>query len=177
MRHRVKRGKFSRNDGQRRAVLKSILRALLVNESITTTVSKAKAAQPHADSLIHMAKTDTLHRRRQAFRLLQDRDIVKKLFEDIAVRLKDHNGGSTRVLKLSRFRKGDGAQLGIFELLVKKEKEKKKTKKKKAKAEAEKPQKKEVKKEFEKAEKREKPPKGKFKEGIRKIFKKERDAL
>jgi len=177
MRHRVKKLKLSRNEGERKALLRALVCSLLKEESIVTTVVKAKVARREVDRLVTLAKTDNLHHRRLAYRFLQDRRLVKKLFEDIALRFKDNHGGVTRVLKLGKFRRGDGAPLGILELVVKKERKKVKRIRKK---EPHVKTKKEVKKDIEKREKiekKERPPRGRFRENIRKIFKKERDAL
>jgi len=91
------------------------LQALVISERIKTTESKAKALRSAADKLITWGKKDTLHYRRLAFSYLQDHNLVKKLFDDIAPRFKDITGGYTRVLAMG-FRKGDAAKMSILEL-------------------------------------------------------------
>lgn len=170
MRHRKRSEKFSRSRAQRKALIKSLLRSLIIYERITTTESKAKQLRRTVGRLITWTKQDTLHHRRLTYRLLQSHTLVKRLFEVIGPRFKDTHGGYTRIFDLG-YRKGDGAKMSILEL-TKIEKKEIKHKKKK--------QKKEKIHEFEKKKvvpkKIEKPKKG-FISGVRKIFKKERDAL
>lgn len=121
MRHRRKVKKFSRSRAQRKALVVSLLRAVIIKERISTTESKAKALREWVDKLINWAKTDTLHHRRLSFRLLKDHNLVKRLFEVIGPRFKDVQGGYTRVIDF-RFRKGDNAKISIFELTKREEK-------------------------------------------------------
>jgi large subunit ribosomal protein L17 len=83
---------------------------------ITTTEAKAKALRPYAEKLITKAKQGDLHARRQVLAKLHDRDVVAYLFEDVAPRFADRNGGYTRILKLEP-RKGDGARMALIELV------------------------------------------------------------
>jgi large subunit ribosomal protein L17 len=83
---------------------------------ITTTEAKAKALRPYAERLITKAKQGDLHARRQVLSKLHDRDVVAYLFEDVAPRFADRNGGYTRILKLEP-RKGDGARMALIELV------------------------------------------------------------
>lgn len=121
MRHRRKAKKFSRSRAQRKALVVSLLRAVIIKERISTTETKAKALRKWVDKLINWAKIDTLHHRRLSFRLLKDHNLVKRLFEVIGPRFKDVQGGYTRVIDF-RFRKGDNAKLSIFELTKREEK-------------------------------------------------------
>lgn len=131
MRHRKKNKKFSRPRAQRKALVKSLLRNLIIYESIKTTESKAKGIRPYVDKLIEWGKDNTLHTHRLAYRFLNDHNLVKKLFEDIAPRFININGGYTRIIDLGR-RKGDGAKISIIEFTkIKKKVKSKKSKEKK----------------------------------------------
>lgn len=173
MRHRKKSERFSRSRAQRKALVKSLARALIINERITTTTSRAKYLRGVVDRLITLAKKGSLSGRRLAYRTLEDHKLVKRLFDDIGPRFKDISGGYTRVLRLNN-RKGDGASLSLIELtrIVRKEK----TYKKKVKETEFKETFKEDGREKVPPKKEAKSKKG-FVSGVRKIFKKERDAL
>lgn len=114
MRHCKKKFKLGKPADQRKALIRSLLRALIKEEKIVTTYRRAKEASKWADRLITLGKQDSLHARRQAFRFLQDRDLVNKLFSDVAPRFRDINGGYTRVIKYQN-RKGDNAMVAILE--------------------------------------------------------------
>jgi large subunit ribosomal protein L17 len=94
-----------------------MLVSLLQYERIKTTLAKGKELRGWADRIISLGKKGTLHARRQAFALLRDEGIVKKLFDEIAPRFKDRDGGYTRVYKLG-WRQGDGAPLSLVELVT-----------------------------------------------------------
>lgn len=174
MRHRKKSEKLSRPRAQRKALVKSLLRALIINERIKTTTSKAKFLRTDASRLITWAKKGDLASRRMAFRFLEDRSLVKRLFDVIGPRFKEINGGYVRVLGLGH-RSGDGAAMSLIEL-TKRQVKKKIVKAKKGKeGQPTLPEKKE-KKENKVFKKEEKPKKGII-SGVRKIFKKERDGL
>lgn len=115
MRHRKKSEKFSRPRGQRRALVDSLVKAVIINESITTTTSRAKYLRSKVDRLITLAKGNTLSNRRLAYRKLKSHTLVKRLFDDIGPRFAKISGGYTRVLRVAN-RKGDNAPLSIFEL-------------------------------------------------------------
>ncbi len=89
------------------------MRALILHGRIQTTFARAKEAQRVADRLVTMGKDGSIHARRRAFRVLQDRTLVKQLFGDIAPRFVDVGGGYTRVTRLT-FRRGDGAQQAVL---------------------------------------------------------------
>jgi large subunit ribosomal protein L17 len=91
--------------------------SLLQHERIKTTLAKGKELRGWADRIISLGKQGTLHARRRAFALLRDEGIVKKLFNEIAPKLKDREGGYTRVFKLG-WRQGDGAPLSLVELVT-----------------------------------------------------------
>jgi large subunit ribosomal protein L17 len=115
MRHRKKIILLSKPADQRRALIKSLAISLIRDESIKTTFKRAKAASIRIDRLITLAKKGDIHSRREVYKLLQDRDLVKKLFDDIAIRFKDIGGGYTRVLKAEN-RRGDNALMAVLEL-------------------------------------------------------------
>ena len=116
MRHRVKSQRLSRNMGARRAVLRDLAKALLINQRIKTRPALAKEVRKVVEKLITLGKRNTLASRRRANRVLNDRGLVKLLFDEIAPRFSERNGGYTRIYKLARWRKGDGADLCIMEL-------------------------------------------------------------
>jgi large subunit ribosomal protein L17 len=170
MRHRVAGRKLSRHTQHRELMFRNMLVSLLQYERIKTTLAKGKELRSWADKIISLGKQGTLHARRRAFALLRDKGIVKKLFDEIAPKFKDRQGGYTRVYKLG-WRQGDGAPLSLVELVTYAvPEEKKKSTLKKAKEVLEKvtPKKKE------KEEKKEKEKeKGKEKEKKEKKVKKE----
>jgi len=121
--HNVKKGrKLNRNIGQRKALKKSLVRALVLNGKIETTISKAKYIKPFAERLVSIAKKKNL----ASFRLLVSRtgskDISKKLLNEIAPRFKDINGGYTRIQRIG-VRSGDSAQTAKIEWVFKKAEE------------------------------------------------------
>jgi large subunit ribosomal protein L17 len=121
MRHRVDGYKLGRNTGHRKALLRNLATALFKNGRIITTPAKAKAVQPLVEKLITSAKTGTLAARRNVLKVLYEKDVVRKLFDEIAPRYADRNGGCTRILKrvrgLGKNRLGDNAETCIFELV------------------------------------------------------------
>ncbi|MDP8216053.1 MAG: 50S ribosomal protein L17 [Candidatus Kaelpia imicola] len=114
MRHRKKIILLSKPADQRKALIKSLAISLIKNESIKTTYKRAKAASRYIDKLVTLGKRGDIHSRREVYKLLQDRSLVKKLFDDIAPRFKDISGGYTRVLKADN-RRGDNALMAILE--------------------------------------------------------------
>ena len=172
MRHRVAGRKLSRHTKHRELMFRNMLVSLLQHERIKTTLAKGKELRGWADRIISLGKQGTLHARRQAFALLRNEGIVKKLFDVIAPKLKDREGGYTRVYRLG-WRHGDAAPLSLVELVTyAPPKEKKKSTIKKAKEVLEKvtPKKKE------KVEKKEKEKeKGKEKKE-KKVKKEEKEA-
>lgn len=116
MRHRKNKRYFSRTSSHRKAMFKNMMVSLLKHELITTTVAKAKELRMYMEPMITMAKVDSLHNRRIAFSRLRDRDMVLKLFNDIAPHFKPRPGGYLRVLKCG-YRKGDCAPMAIVELV------------------------------------------------------------
>jgi large subunit ribosomal protein L17 len=117
MRHRVAGRKLSRTTQHRELMFRNMLVSLLQHERIKTTLAKGKELRSWADRTISLGKQGTLHARRRAFDLLRDKGIVKKLFDEIAPKFKDRDGGYTRVYRLG-WRQGDGAPLSLVELVT-----------------------------------------------------------
>jgi large subunit ribosomal protein L17 len=116
MRHRVAGRKFSRHSQHRKLMFRNMLASLLEHERIRTTVPKAKELRSIADKIITLGKKGSLHARRQAFALLRNETLVKKLFDEIAPRFKERAGGYTRIYRLG-WRAGDNAPLSLIELV------------------------------------------------------------
>jgi large subunit ribosomal protein L17 len=116
MRHKVDGYKLGRNIAHRNALLRGLVTSVIENERIITTTAKAKAARPLVDNMITLAKRDTLHARRQAAAFLRTPASVQKLFDTLGARFGNRNGGYTRIVKLG-FRKGDGAEQAVLELV------------------------------------------------------------
>src|SRR4030066_579013 len=117
MRHRVAGRKLSRHTQHRELMFRNMVVSLLQYERIKTTLAKGKELRSWADKIITLGKKGTLHARRQAFALLRNEGIVKKLFDEIDPKFKDREGGYTRVYKLG-WRQGDGAPLSLVELVT-----------------------------------------------------------
>jgi large subunit ribosomal protein L17 len=116
MRHACAGRQFGRNSGHRKALLRTLVRSLLKNEKIETTVAKAKEIRPLAEKMITLAKRGDLHARRQAMSFIQDDTVVRGLFADIAPRFTARNGGYTRIVP-TRQRMGDAAPMAVIELV------------------------------------------------------------
>lgn len=116
MRHKHSGRYLGRNSSHRKALFKNMMVSLLRHEKIVTTLAKAKELRTYMEPMITLAKQDTVHRRRLAFARLRDREIVTKLFNEIAPHFKTRPGGYLRVLKYG-FRKGDSAPRAIVELV------------------------------------------------------------
>ena len=116
MRHRNGARKLNRTSSHRKAMFSNMAVSLLIHEQIKTTLPKAKELRRVADKMITLGKRGTLHTRRQAFSYLRDDAAVSKLFDALAERYKERNGGYTRVLKAG-FRYGDNAPMAFIELV------------------------------------------------------------
>ena len=131
MPHQSARHKLGRNTGQRKALLKSLVRSLILHERITTTDARAKALRPEAERFIAWGcraaraleggdsvenRARAVHCRRMAYAFIQDNAIIRKVFNELAPRYKDRNGGYTRILKTG-FRPGDAAPTALVELV------------------------------------------------------------
>lgn len=99
-----------------RHIIRGLAASLILEERIRTSEAKAKVLKQYADKLVTLGKTDTLHARRQALQVIEDSDVVHKLFAEIAPRYAERNGGYTRILKLGP-RKGDAAPMAIIEFV------------------------------------------------------------
>lgn len=131
MRHGDKVPKLGRTASHRRAMLRNLVQQLFVHERIQTTLSKAREASRHAERMIRFARQDTVAARREVATFVGDRDVLRKLFTDIGPRFVERRGGCTRVLRLG-VREGDGAELALLELVVRKESEREKQVREKA---------------------------------------------
>ncbi|OGT46732.1 MAG: 50S ribosomal protein L17 [Gammaproteobacteria bacterium RIFCSPHIGHO2_12_FULL_41_20] len=116
MRHRHSGRYFGRNSAHRKSMFRNMMVSLLKHELIKTTLPKAKELRRYIEPMITLAKEDNMHRRRIAFSRLRDRDIVLKLFDEIAPFYKQRPGGYLRILKAG-FRKGDNAPVAVIELV------------------------------------------------------------
>ena len=121
MRHLKDGRKLNRTAAHRKALIRNLLKSLLVREQIRTTDAKAKELRRHADRIVTLGKRGTVHARRLAYVYLGSRKLVKRLFDDVAPRFQNRAGGYTRVLKLGP-RRGDAAPLSIIEFTEKREK-------------------------------------------------------
>jgi large subunit ribosomal protein L17 len=116
MRHRKAGFKLGRNTSHRRATLRNLVTSIILEDRVETTVTKAKAARPHVEKMITLGKRGDLHSRRQALAYLQTREAVSRLFETVAPRYGDREGGYLRIVR-SGFQKGDGAETAFIEML------------------------------------------------------------
>jgi large subunit ribosomal protein L17 len=114
MRHRSSTKKLKRTASHRRSLLANLAGNLIEHGRIKTTLGKAKALRPVAEKLITLAKRDDLHSRRLAIAFLYEKDLVKKLFAEVAPLSKDRQGGYTRITKLGP-RASDAAPMAIIE--------------------------------------------------------------
>jgi large subunit ribosomal protein L17 len=116
MRHKVGGWKLGRNTAHRRSLLRNLVTSLIVEERIETTIPKAKAMRPHVEKMITLGKRGDLAARRQAASYLMTGYAVKKLFDTLAPRYGDRNGGYLRIVR-GAWQKGDGADKAFIELL------------------------------------------------------------
>ncbi|HYR21650.1 MAG TPA: 50S ribosomal protein L17 [Chthoniobacterales bacterium] len=159
MRHQKKTVKLGRKAAHRNALLANQVCNLIEHQRIKTTLAKAKAVRPIAEKMVTLGKNGSIHARRTAFSTLRHKDAVKKLFDEIAPRSTERNGGYTRIVRLGQ-RKSDSASMAFIEwvdaevVVEEKPAEEKKAKKKEPKAE---PKQKETKREEPKAKEKEAP--------------------
>jgi large subunit ribosomal protein L17 len=116
MRHRKSGKQLNRNSSHRKAMFKNMMNALLREETIKTTLPKAKELRRFIEPVITKAKVDSVANRRNAFAKLRDSEMVAKLFTQIAPHFKERNGGYTRILKAG-FRTGDKAPMAVMQLI------------------------------------------------------------
>lgn len=142
MRHQKKTIKLGRKAEHRKALLANQVCSLIEHQRIKTTLAKAKAVRPLAERMVTLGKNGSIHARRTALATLRQKNAVKKLFDDIAPRSADRNGGYTRIVKLGQ-RKSDSAPMAfiewidIAEVVEEKAAEQKKAKRKRAEAKPE----------------------------------------
>src|SRR5262245_36915118 len=158
MRHQKKTIKLGRTAEHRKALLANQVCSLIEHQRIKTTLAKAKAVRPLAERMVTLGKNGSIHARRTAFATLRQKNAVKKLFDDIAPRSAERNGGYTRIVKLGQ-RKSDSSPMAfiewvdMLEVVEAKPEEEKKAKRKKAEAKPKQP-------ETERAESMEEEPAG-----------------
>ena len=116
MRHGMSGRKLNRTSSHRKAMFANMAHALIKHEQIKTTLPKAKDLRPIVEKLITLGKRGDLHARRQALAVLRDTKITAKLFDELATRYKERQGGYSRVLKAG-FRHGDMAPMAFIELV------------------------------------------------------------
>ncbi|MCP4716839.1 MAG: 50S ribosomal protein L17 [Deltaproteobacteria bacterium] len=115
---KIKSGrKLGRTTTHRLAMLRNMVTSLIAHERIKTTDSKAKELRRLADKMITLGKRGDLHAHRQAMRVIREKSVAKKLFDEVAPRFKDTNGGYTRTIKIGR-RHGDNAPMTLVELTI-----------------------------------------------------------
>ena len=111
-RHGYKGRKFGREKDQRRALMKALVDALVIRESIETTLPKAKELVPYTEKLITKAKNGSLHSRRQIISAMATKEAAHKLVDEIAPKLTSRSSGHLRI-KRTELRRGDGAQMAV----------------------------------------------------------------
>lgn len=116
MRHRMAGRKLGRTSSHRKALLRTMVTEFLENEKMVTTVPKAKELRSVAEKMITLGKKDHLHAKRQALSFIRKKSVVFKLFDTLAPRFADRNGGYTRILRLGP-RPGDNAEMAILEFV------------------------------------------------------------
>ena len=116
MRHRVEGRKFGRETDARRLMIRNLVKSMIEHGQITTTLPKAKELRSYVERVITYGKANTVHARRLAYSVLGDRDLVKKLFDQIAPAFEGRNGGYTRVIKAG-FRRGDDAPMAVIQFV------------------------------------------------------------
>src|SRR5260221_7160389 len=116
MRHQRTGKKLGRDSAHRKALYANLTGALIEHGRIKTTVTKAKAVKPIAEQLITLGRRGDLHARRQAVAFLRSKDVVHRLFSEVAPRFEQRPGGYTRIVKLGP-RQGDAAEMAYLELV------------------------------------------------------------
>lgn len=116
MRHGFAGRRFSRSSSHRKAMFANLAVSLIEHEQIVTTLPKAKDLRPIVEKLVTLGKRGDLHARRQAAAFLTKKEVVKKLFDEVAPKYATRNGGYTRVVKIGT-RRGDGAPMAVIALV------------------------------------------------------------
>ncbi len=130
MRHRMRKKHFDRTTNQRKALFRNLMTSLFIHERIETTVAKAKVLRSMAEKMVTLGKRGDLHAKRLAFSYLPNRTAVSKLFNEIAPRFADRNGGYLRIVR-TRNRIKDQAPLAVIEFIDYEEKREEKEEEKK----------------------------------------------
>ena len=116
MRHKKSGRKLGRTAAHRKALMRNMARSLLIHERIRTTEHKAKELRGVVENLVTLAQTDSVHARRMAYKVLENHQLVARLFNEIGPRFQGQPGGFTRVVKMGLPRAGDCAPMAIIEL-------------------------------------------------------------
>jgi len=116
MRHKKSGRKLGRTASHRKALMRNMARSLLIHERIRTTEHKAKELRGVVENLVTLAQTDSVHARRMAYKVLENHQLVARLFNEIGPRFQGQPGGFTRVVKMGLPRAGDCAPMAIIEL-------------------------------------------------------------
>jgi large subunit ribosomal protein L17 len=116
MRHRKAGNKLGRNPSHRRALLRNLVTSVLIEDRVETTLAKAKAVRPLVEKMITLGKKGDVHSRRQALAFMMTDESVTRLFATVAPRYGDRQGGYLRIIHTG-FRKGDGGEKAVIELL------------------------------------------------------------
>ena len=116
MKHNIKHRKLNRTSSHRKALLMNMSNALIKHEQITTTLPKAKELRPFIEKIVTLGKKGNLYARRKTMSILQDEKMTKKIFDILANRYTERNGGYTRIIKLGN-RYGDNAPTAVIEFI------------------------------------------------------------
>ena len=116
MRHGKKFNHLGRKKGHRDALLMNMTNSLILHKRINTTLAQAKALRIYAEPILTRAKENTTHSRRMVFADLQSKEVINELFDNVAPKIADRPGGYCRIIKTG-FRKGDGAEIAMIELV------------------------------------------------------------
>ena len=108
--------KLGRTSDHRRAMMRAMVTYLFENGKIETTVTRAKEVRAVAEKMITLGKTNTQHSKRQVYSYITKEEVAKKVFDEIAPKYEDRNGGYTRIIKIGP-RRGDAAEMAIIELV------------------------------------------------------------
>ena len=123
MKHNIKHRKLNRTSSHRKALLMNMTNALIKHEQITTTLPKAKELRPFVEKVVTLGKKGDLSSRRKAMSILQDEKMTKKIFDILANRYYERNGGYTRIIKIGN-RYGDKHNTAVIEMIDRNEEEK-----------------------------------------------------
>jgi len=116
MKHNIKHRKLNRTSSHRKALLMNLSNALIKHEQITTTLPKAKELRPFIEKVVTLGKKGDLSARKKTMSILQDEKMTKKIFDKLAERYSERNGGYTRIIKLGN-RYGDNAPTAVIEFI------------------------------------------------------------